>query len=118
MCATPVGTFRRSFLRPLPLAICYSLIDVERSRQNADGRNHVAAFCVLRSEFYLFSNRRFPDPTVIFGPFRVRALVRVHWPRTGRFFLWRSTRYDPISINRRISREISRRKSPSTFEFR
>src|SRR2546425_10522776 len=108
MCATPVGTFRRSFLRPLPLAICHSLFDVDCSRQSADERNRLAAF-------YLFSSRRFPDPTVLFGPFRVRALVRVRWPRTGRFFLWRSPRQDPISIKRRISREISRRKSPSTL---
>ncbi len=30
--------------------------------------------------------------TVFFGPFRVRAFVRVRWPRTGRFLRWRIPR--------------------------
>src|SRR5882762_9816724 len=31
-------------------------------------------------------------PAVFFGPLRVRALVRVRWPRAGRFFRWRRPR--------------------------
>jgi hypothetical protein len=31
-------------------------------------------------------------PAVFFGPFRVRAFVRVRWPRAGRFFRWRKPR--------------------------
>jgi hypothetical protein len=31
-------------------------------------------------------------PTVLRGPLRVRALVEVRWPRTGRPFLWRKPR--------------------------
>src|SRR5258707_2191651 len=41
-------------------------------------------------------------PAVFLGPLRVRALVRVRWPRTGRFFRWRSPRYAPMSIRRLI----------------
>src|SRR5579875_2423175 len=35
---------------------------------------------------------RRPVPTVLRGPFRVRALVRVRWPRTGRPRRWRRPR--------------------------
>src|SRR5205085_1447509 len=35
---------------------------------------------------------RFMAPAVFFGPLRVRALVRVRWPRAGRFFRCRRPR--------------------------
>src|SRR5258706_12358914 len=54
-------------------------------------------------------------PAVFFGPLRVRALVRVRWPRTGRFFRWRSPRYAPMSIRRLIFIATSLRRAPSTF---
>ena len=37
------------------------------------------------TDYFLVAPRRRPRPgTVFFGPRRVRALVRVRWPRTGR----------------------------------
>jgi len=42
---------------------------------------------------YFFAPRRRPRPaTVFFGPLRVRALVRVRCPRTGRLRRWRRPR--------------------------
>src|SRR5438132_1267678 len=41
---------------------------------------------------YFFSAAFFRTPTVLRGPRRVRALVRVRWPRTGRPRRWRSPR--------------------------
>src|SRR6266404_8294973 len=63
-----------------------------------------------------------PDYTVFFllaiaplrGPLRVRALVLVRWPRTGRPRRCRSPRKQPISISRLMFIEISLRRSPST----
>src|SRR6185369_16670593 len=48
------------------------------------------------------------------GPVRVRALVRVRWPRTGRPLRWRAPRYVPRSMRRLMFMEFSRRRSPST----
>src|SRR5882672_1911776 len=48
------------------------------------------------------------------GPLRVRALVLVRWPRTGRPRRCRSPRKQPISISRLMFMEISLRRSPST----
>src|SRR5262249_19545506 len=41
---------------------------------------------------YLASFTPFLPATVLRGPLRVRALVRVRWPRTGRFRRWRKPR--------------------------
>ena len=41
-----------------------------------------------RGHYFAF----FPRPTVFFGPLRVRALVFVRWPWTGRLRRWRSPR--------------------------
>lgn len=41
---------------------------------------------------YFLARLRFFPGTVLRGPLRVRALVRVRWPRTGRFRRWRSPR--------------------------
>src|SRR3546814_3686201 len=48
------------------------------------------------------------------GPLRVRALVRVRWPRSGRPRRWRRPRYQARSIRRLMAMPISRRRSPST----
>ncbi len=43
-----------------------------------------SAFLCL-SDYFFFAPRRRPRPaTVFFGPLRVRAFVRVRWPRTGK----------------------------------
>src|SRR5262245_935609 len=42
----------------------------------------------------------FITPAVFFGPFLVRALVRVRWPRTGSPRRCRRPRYAPMSIRR------------------
>src|SRR5436305_3244139 len=66
-----------------------------------------------RGHYFAF----FPRPTVLAGPFRVRAFVRVRWPWTGRPRRWRMPRYAPISPSRLIAWERSRRRSPSTWTF-
>jgi hypothetical protein len=44
-------------------------------------------------DYFLAPPRRPPRPaTVFFGPLRVRAFVRVRWPRTGKFRRWRMPR--------------------------
>src|SRR5690606_17187500 len=57
----------------------------------------------------------FLPATVFFGPLRVRALVWVRWPRTGRPRRCRSPCQQPISIFRLMSCWTSRRRSPSTL---
>src|SRR5206468_9083253 len=52
------------------------------------------------------------------GPFRVRALVCVRWPRTGSPRRCRIPRYAPMSIRRFTFIETSRRRSPSTLSSR
>jgi len=40
--------------------------------------------------YFFFMPRRRPRPATVFlGPLRVRELVRVRWPRTGRCWRWR-----------------------------
>src|SRR5258708_40299545 len=43
------------------------------------------------------------------GPLRVRALVRVGWPRTGRPLRWRVPREEPSSVSRLMFMDTSRR---------
>src|SRR6266581_1201318 len=47
---------------------------------------------LLRHDCYFFASAFLRTPTVLRGPRRVRALVRVRWPRTGRQRRWRSPR--------------------------
>src|ERR1700754_1937701 len=56
----------------------------------------------------------FLPATVFFGPLRLRALVLVRWPRTGRPRRGRIPWWQTISILRRMSACTSRRRSPST----
>src|SRR4030042_6047401 len=64
--------------------------------------------------YFFFAPRLRPRPaTVFFGPLRVRALVRVRWPRTGSPRRWRLPRQVPRSIRRLMFIETSRRRSPS-----
>src|SRR5262249_30086565 len=46
----------------------------------------------LRLCHYVFAVAFFLPATVFRGPLRVRELVRVRWPRTGRLRRWRSPR--------------------------
>src|SRR5215218_8566604 len=55
-----------------------------------------------------------PATCMRFGPLRVRPLVLVRWPLTGRPRRWRRPRYEPISMRRLTFWERSRRRSPST----
>src|SRR5690606_5599071 len=48
------------------------------------------------------------------GPFLVRALVCVRWPRTGRLRRCRMPRYEPMSMRRLMFIAISVRRAPST----
>src|SRR2546421_753277 len=47
---------------------------------------------LLRHDCYFFASAFLRTPTVLRGPRRVRALVRVRWPRTGSPRRWRSPR--------------------------
>ncbi len=49
------------------------------------------------------------------GPFFVRALVCVRWPRTGSPRRWRMPRYEPMSISRLMFIATSVRSAPSTL---
>src|SRR5690606_13461026 len=60
----------------------------------------------LRPAFFL-------PATVRLGPLRVRALVRVRCPRTGRLRRWRMPWSVPLSPLRRMSAAISRGRPPS-----
>src|SRR6266571_621362 len=64
---------------------------------------------------YFFSTGFFLPAIARRGPFLVRALVCVRWPRTGRFLRWRPPRYVPMSINRLMFIAISVRSAPSTL---
>src|SRR5205823_3320264 len=64
---------------------------------------------VLAAAFFLFAT------VPLRGPFRVRALVCVRCPRTGRLRRWRYPRYEPISMSRLMFIETSLRRSPSTM---
>src|SRR5205807_1347685 len=70
----------------------------------------------LRTRFYVFAAAFFLFATVpLRGPFRVRALVCVRCPRTGRLRRCRYPRYEPISISRLMFICTSLRRSPSTM---
>src|SRR5205823_7063078 len=62
---------------------------------------------------YLPALTFFLPATARLGPRRLRALVRVRWPRTGRPRRCRWPRYEPISVRRLMFIAISRRRSPS-----
>src|SRR3982751_6071603 len=67
-CATPSATFLRTFLRTRWAAVLFG------------------AFAMMFLDFRQPSSRAhfFSAWAPFFGPLRVRALVRVRWPRTGR----------------------------------
>src|SRR4029077_3956140 len=69
----------------------------------------------LRTRFYVFAAAFFLFATVpLRGPLRVRALVCVRCPRTGKLRRCRYPRYEPISMSRLMCIEVSLRRSPST----
>src|ERR1019366_9463924 len=94
---------------------------VERTLDVRDSEGNVLTFLLTD-----LTNRRwlshyfvtfFLPATVRLGPLRVRALVRVRWPRTGRPLRWRIPCRQLISILRLMSWATSRRRSPSTVTF-
>src|SRR6185437_1528184 len=91
--ATPTTTFFFSFLR-------------------ARGPPFAAGFCA--SAIYLVTF--FLPAIALAEPLRVRALVWVRWPRTGKPFLWRRPRQQARSISRLMFIAVSRRRSPSTVK--
>src|SRR5437764_15201821 len=80
MCTTPVWTTRFSFFLKLFFLPAFA------------GAFAIQTAYVLPVAFFLFATvpRR--------GPLRVRALVCVRWPRTGRLRRCRRPRYEPISM--------------------
>src|SRR5262252_4003005 len=63
---------------------------------------------------HAFPGGAFSFTACLRGPLRVRALVRVRWPRTGSPRRWRMPRQAPRSIRRLMFMDTSRRRSPST----
>ena len=102
MCATPCGTMRfsrfflNSFLRFDVFAGCLSgaallsavLLPSQYPRFNLDDScDYVSADRYLRAAIFFFA-----ATAPLRGPLRVRALVCVRWPRTGRLRRWRKPR--------------------------
>src|SRR6266581_541343 len=79
------------------------------------GRLALAAACAndLLLSHYLPAFTFFLPATARLGPRRLRALVRVRWPRTGSPRRCRMPRYEPISVRRLMLLATSRRRSPS-----
>src|SRR5215510_1385922 len=91
---------------------------VERALDVSLSVDHVLALAAPRSNDLLLGHyfpalTFFLPATARFGPRRLRALVRVRWPRTGRPRRCRWPRYDPISVRRLMFIATSRRRSPS-----
>src|ERR1019366_6263784 len=78
------------------------LLDLAATAGWAFGRRHY-----FLPAFFL------PATCIRRGPLRVRALVLVFWPRTGRPRRWRMPRGQPVSVRRLMSCERSRRRLPS-----
>src|SRR5437773_700602 len=91
---------------------------VERALDVSLPLDHVLALAAARANdlllgHYLPAFTFFLPATARLGPRRLRALVRVRWPRTGRPRRCRMPRYEPISVRRLMLLATSRRRSPS-----
>ena len=75
----------------------------------------LAAAAGFACAIYFFSKGFFLPAIARRGPFLVRALVWVRWPRTGRPLRCRVPRYVPMSISRLMFIAISVRSAPSTL---
>src|ERR1700756_994876 len=93
-CTSPCGTCLRSFF--LNFFVLPFLSAAEPAALAMD--------YVLPVAFFLLAT------VPLRGPLRVRALVCVRCPRTGRLRRWRYPRYEPISMSRLIFIEISLRR--------
>jgi hypothetical protein len=92
MCTTPVLTLRFSRLRDLRGAAAASgaaggVAAGVAAAAGAAGAGVVAGVADTSDIYFLTA--AFLLATVFFGPLRVRALVWVRWPRTGRPLRWR-----------------------------
>src|SRR5450631_3152571 len=79
-CATPHAMFLRSRRRTRVASLPILNPFAARAPQRGAGK-----FCYFDSTFFL-------PAIVLAGPLRVRALVWVRWPRTGRPLRWRRPR--------------------------
>src|SRR6266576_483359 len=92
---------------------------VERALDMRLAGHHVLALAapgandLLLLRHYLPALTFFLPATARLGPRRLRAFVRVRWPRTGRPRRCRWPRYEPISVSRLMFIATSRRRSPS-----
>ncbi len=84
MCTTPSAIMRLTFLRRAGAASAAAAAGF-----SAAG---AASFCFAIRNPYPFEGGGFLPAMARRGPLRVRALVCVRWPRTGRFRRWRSPR--------------------------
>src|SRR5690348_17192934 len=92
---------------------------VERALDVSLSLDHVLALAAARANDLLLLGHYLPaltfflPATARLGPRRLRAFVRVRWPRTGRPRRCRMPRYEPISVRRLMLLATSRRRSPS-----
>jgi hypothetical protein len=84
-----LGTLRLAFLGPVFLA-GLAIGGELREQKRVGGGNDRSEGCRQQGYFFL-------PATVLRAPRRVRALVRVRWPRTGRPMRWRRPRKQPMS---------------------
>src|ERR1700722_2833123 len=119
-CAIASSTFLRAFLGflapPAPAGCCdvfgsaISVVACLQS-QGAVGAGFVP---VSGAPHHALPGGALSFTACLRGPLRVRALVRVRWPRTGRPLRCRMPRHVPKSMSRLIFIDTSRRRSPST----
>src|SRR5271155_1544438 len=108
ICTMPEWTTRFSFFLKLFFLVLFPAA-LAPFTGDAFATFAIGFLYVLEADFFLLATvpRR--------GPLRVRALVWVRWPRTGRLRRCRYPRYEPTSIRRLMCIEISLRRSPSTL---
>src|SRR6476620_5895365 len=96
-CATPEAMFFRSRRRTRPVA-SLPIHDPFGARLEQAGQSNTAQLGAVA--FFL-------PAMALAGPLRVRALVWVRWPRTGRPRRWRRPTWQPRSISRLLFISVS-----------
>src|SRR5271156_6736410 len=81
-CATPEAMFLRSRLRTRVASL--PILNPSADRHRPLRRRHIFLFDALSCSTFCSTRYFFFPAMALAGPFRVRALVWVRWPRTGR----------------------------------
>src|ERR1700731_2210393 len=81
-CATPEAMFLRSRRRTREASL--PILNPSADRYRPCRRRHIVLFDALSCSMFCSTRYFFFPAIALAGPFRVRALVWVRWPRTGR----------------------------------